>query len=97
MTGDDRNSDQPRLVSMHTMMMREHNRIAKQIAQENLDLKDEKVFQEARKIVVAINQHITYNEFLPRVLGPDLMKHFELEPQAPNRRDLRFNGYDSTC
>jgi len=97
MTGDDRNSEQPGLVSMHTMMMREHNRIAKQITYENPDWKDERVFQEARKIVVAINQHITFNEFLPRVLGPDLMKHFELELQTPISGDLRFNGYDSSC
>lgn len=97
MTGDDRNSEQPGLVSMHTMMLREHNRIADKIALHNPEWLDEKVFQESRKIIIAINQHITYSEFLPRVLGPDLMKHFELQLQEPESKQPHFNGYRDDC
>lgn len=97
MTGDDRNSEQPGLASMHTMMLREHNRIAAKLELLNPHWSDDKIFQEARKVIIAINQHITYNEFLPRVLGPDLMRHFDLEIKASKNHKGHYNKYDRTC
>ena len=71
--GDDRSSEQPGLTTFHTLFQREHNRLSQQLKLVNPHWNDEKVFQEARKILIATHQQITYNEFLPRVLGPKLM------------------------
>lgn len=54
---------------MHTIWVREHNRIALKLGQINPTWGGERVFEETRRIIGAIMQHITYNEFLPAVLG----------------------------
>lgn len=69
LAGDSRVNVHPQLTAMHIMWLREHNRIAKQLAQLNPAWDDEILYQEARRIVIAEVQHITYNEWIPEVLG----------------------------
>ena len=57
---------------MHTIWMREHNRVAKLLANYNPTWNDESIFQEARRIVIAEMQHITYNEYIPNLLSKRL-------------------------
>lgn len=68
-TGDARVNIQPHVAVMHTLWVREHNRIAEKLAALNSHWTDERLYQEARRIVVAEIQHITYNEWMPAVLG----------------------------
>lgn len=72
MSGDERANEQTGLTVMHTLFMREHNRIADElIALRGYDpvSDNETIYQEARKLVGAMMQAITYNEFLPALLG----------------------------
>ena len=62
---------QPGLVAMATIWMREHNRVAALLASLNPSWVDERLYQEARKIVGAEFQKVSYFEFLPLLLGND--------------------------
>lgn len=68
--GDVRSNEQVGLTAMHTLFVREHNRLADLIALSNPLATDEGIYQTTRKIVGAEIQAITYNEFLPALLGP---------------------------
>ena len=64
----------------HTVWMREHNRVAGRLQELNPGWSDEKLYQEARKIVIAQLQHITYKEWLPLVLGENYMDTWNMRP-----------------
>ena len=61
--GDTRSNEQPGLTAFHTVWVREHNRLAKELSYLNPYWDDERLYQEARKINIAEMQHITYNEW----------------------------------
>ena len=69
MAGDVRANEQACLTSMHTIFVREHNRIAIRLKQFYPYMTDEQIFVRARQRVTGIIQSITYNEFLPSVMG----------------------------
>ncbi|WP_442512001.1 peroxidase family protein [Novipirellula sp. SH528] len=75
--GDIRAAENLGLTSMQTLFLREHNRLADEIASENPDWSDEDIFQAARAMVIAEIQSITYNEFLPALLGKDVIADYE--------------------
>nr|CAH0110491.1 unnamed protein product [Daphnia galeata] len=80
------------LTVMQTVWHREHNRVAGELSRINPKWDDEKVFQEARRIVGAEMQHITYNEYLPVLLGRRIMEAYGLLPRTSGF----FNGYNDT-
>ena len=57
-TGDTRSNEQPGLTVYHTVWVREHNRLAKELSYLNPHWDDERLYEEARKIVIAENQVI---------------------------------------
>lgn len=67
--GDVRANEQVGLTIMHTLWMREHNRIATELAKINACWDDEKLYQETRKIIGAMQQIVNFNEFLPVMFG----------------------------
>ena len=67
--GDFRVNEQLNLVVLHTIFMREHNRIATELARLNPRWSDDKIYQEARKINIAEYQHILFKEWLPIIIG----------------------------
>ncbi|XP_001964445.3 uncharacterized protein LOC6505694 [Drosophila ananassae] len=78
-SGDGRSGEQPGLLAMHHVWVGEHNRIALELSELNPHWSDEKVYQETRRIVGAMFQHITFREFLPLILGREVCKLFDLE------------------
>ncbi|MCL4120727.1 UNVERIFIED_CONTAM: hypothetical protein GTU68_004371 [Idotea baltica] len=91
--GDTRSSEQPGLAVIHTIWMREHNRIASELRGMNHHWNDEKLYQETRRIVTAQWQHVVFNEFLPRVLGWNAMTLYSLRLQSEGY----YNDYDINC
>ncbi|XP_006924932.1 eosinophil peroxidase [Pteropus alecto] len=87
LAGDLRSSETPKLAAMHTLFMREHNRLATELKRLNPRWTGDKLYQEARKIVGAMVQIITYRDFLPLVLGKARAKR-TLGPYRGYRSDV---------
>ena len=63
--GDVRANENPLLTTFHTLFVREHNRIAQNLAIQSPDMTDEELYFEARRWVIAYIQKITFYEWLP--------------------------------
>jgi peroxidase len=96
LAGDTRANEQTGLTATHTLFVREHNRLADNIDQ-RLDngepaivnlwfesglSEEDFIYESARRIVGAEIQAITYNEFVPILLGNNALGN--------------YNGYDET-
>ncbi|CAM1308998.1 Uncharacterised protein r2_g1924 [Pycnogonum litorale] len=81
--GDGRANENVALTMFHTIFMREHNRVAKEVKRLKPNWNDEKIYQESRKIVIGFVQNIAYSEYLPLVIGPAAMSKYGLN--LPNR------------
>uniref|UniRef100_A0A669FAT1 Myeloid-specific peroxidase n=1 Tax=Oreochromis niloticus TaxID=8128 RepID=A0A669FAT1_ORENI len=72
------------LTSLHTLFLREHNRLARALKRINPHWDSETLYQEARKIMGAYTQLFVFRDYLPHIVGTDAM-----------RRQLgRYPGYN---
>ncbi|XP_067393757.1 myeloperoxidase-like [Emydura macquarii macquarii] len=83
--GDARVTENLGLTALHTLFVREHNRLATALKRLNPQWDGETLYQEARKIIGAMTQVITYRDYLPLLLGD------ETEKQIPC-----YEGYDES-
>ena len=77
--GDVRANENSILTTLHTLFVREHNRLCDELKSQDTSLEDEQLFQEARRRIGAYLQSITYEEWLP-AMGANV---------------LNYQGYDS--
>ena len=69
LSGDTRADENIALYSMHTVWIREHNRVAKHLKKRHPGWNEEKLYQETRKIVTAELQNIAFNEWIPHIVN----------------------------
>lgn len=85
--------NQPGAVgALHSLLLQEHNRVANLLYKQNPSWTDVTLFLEARRIVMAQIQHITYNEFLPTLLGQENVYRDGLRLVT----GAHYSGYSST-
>ena len=72
LAGDVRANEHSVLTSLHTLFVREHNRLCDEVASKHPKRagNDDQIYLHVRKIVAAEMQVIVYCEFLPALLGP---------------------------
>ncbi len=96
-SGDHRTTENLGLSGLHTLFLREHNRLARELAKVNSAWNDETLFQETRRIVVAILQHITYNQYVPGTIGLQNLDAYQIRPNTGvNSVATYFTGYNSS-
>jgi len=74
--GDERANEQVALTAMHTLWVREHNRMAKLIRRQSPAMDGDEIYELSRAWVGALMQRITYREFLPVLLGPGALPDY---------------------
>lgn len=74
--GDIRVAENPDLIALQTLFVREHNRQVDLLAAAHPDWTGDQLYEQARAIVTAEIARITYNEFLPHLLGANAIKPY---------------------
>ena len=92
LAGDVRCNEHLGLIAMHNLFVREHNYWASKIYKKCPKMCDEEIYQKAKIIVEAEIQAITFNEFLPCILGSDILKPYTgYNPDVDPSIDIEFS------
>ncbi|XP_053252519.1 myeloperoxidase-like isoform X2 [Podarcis raffonei] len=84
--GDSRSNEHLGLQVLHTVFLRESNRIATTLHQLNPQWSGEILYQETRKVIGAYLQIINWRDYVPKILGPEATEAY-LPP---------YSGYDES-
>jgi len=91
--GDIRVQENPDLTALQTLVLREHNRQVDQLQLAHPDWTGDQLYDQARAIVGAEIARITYNEFLPHLIGPTAIKPYQgYKAGVDPRLTLEFAG-----
>lgn len=82
LAGDIRANEQLGLTVMHTLFVREHNRLAERFMNDDPNVGADAIYERARRLVIAKIQVITFEEWLPALVGPNAIP--------------AYSGYDET-
>ena len=74
--GDVRAQENPDLTALQTLFVREHNYQVDLLKKQHPNWTGEQLYQQARAIVTAEIEHITYSEFLPHLLGKGTIRPY---------------------
>lgn len=85
--GEARTTENLALASIQTLFLREHNRIAAELSNVRPEWKDEKLFFEARRVLIAVYQHIIYDQYIRSITG-------DTSDQLRPQKDGFFTGYN---
>lgn len=87
MAGDERAGQQPSVSTVHILIVRLHNDLVHKLRYINPHWGPERLFEEARRIVIAYNQHISMNEWIPALLESSYLDAYKLRPAKLYRYD----------
>lgn len=82
LAGDIRANEQLALATLHTLWVREHNRLAAELTSDFPAQTANEIFELTRRLVIAKIQIITFDEWLPALVGEDAIPD--------------YSGYDPT-
>ncbi|XP_058605252.1 thyroid peroxidase isoform X2 [Onychostoma macrolepis] len=74
--GDSRVNEILPLSVLHTLWVREHNRLAKRLTRLNPHWGSEVIYQETRKIIGALHQIITMRDYVPKIMGREAFDEY---------------------
>ena len=82
--GDVRANENVEFTNLTTLFVREHNYQAALLAKQHPTWTDEQLYQAARQIVIGEIQSITYNEWLPALMGNNALTPYKGYKPAVN-------------
>ncbi|KAJ8347032.1 hypothetical protein SKAU_G00284330 [Synaphobranchus kaupii] len=96
--GDGRVDENIGLTSLHTLFLREHNRLARELRELNPHWSSETLYQETRKIMGGNHQVIVYRDYLRHIVGPDAMsRHLSTYPGYDENVDPSISNVFATA